>query len=127
MRRSVKWFKEPKYNPDLESFDNGLAVLRRGDAVVGYVATVVGRFGTPTQPRALQPWVWFVVVWSDGTSERSFEDYPPWTFVPEMTDGIFDWSMNPNDPHAGLYTSQWLPSDEAERLCRELGIRPEDF
>jgi hypothetical protein len=127
VRWTGKWFKEPEHNPDLEPFENGLAQLRRGDEVVGHVASTVGRFGTPFQPRALQPWVWFVVVWSDGTRERSFEDYAPWTFVTEMIDGIFDWTMYPDNPHAGVYTCQWVSAAEAARLRDELGIRPEDF
>lgn len=35
--------------------------------------------------------MWLVVVYADGTRERSREDYPPWTYVTEMPDGYFVW------------------------------------
>ena len=123
----MKWFKHPEPSLDLEPFDGGLAVLRNGDEVVGHVATVVGTFATPFRPVRPQPWVWFIVVWSDGTRERPIEDYPPWTFVTEMINGSFDWTTYPKDPHAGVYSSQWLPASEAARVRDELGIRPENF
>jgi hypothetical protein len=67
------------------------------------------------------------VVWSDGTRERSFEDYPPWSYVKEIKRGYFDWTAPPGDPRVGVYKVEWLPSDQAQRVRQQLGIRPEDF
>jgi len=88
---------------------------------MGHVASVVGTFWSPSRPLSRQWWVWFVVVWSDGSRERSFEDYPPWTTVREMQDGFFEWIDGVR------YEIEWLPETERQRVRDELGLRPEDF
>ncbi|WP_111767598.1 hypothetical protein [Nakamurella deserti] len=66
-------------------------------------------------------------MWSDGTRERPFEDYPPWSWVAEMSEGFFDWDVRPGDPRSGRYEVEWMNADDARRAWAELSIRPEYF
>ena len=127
------WFRrdrpahEPHREPDMEPFRDGLALLSRDGQTLGYVATSLGYFRTPLSPRTPQAWVWFVVVWADGTKERAVEDYPPWTYVTEMGQGYFDWEGGRNRDRAGRYEIQWVDAELAATERERLGIRSEDF
>lgn len=119
-----KWFKEPEPDPDIERFRDGLVALYRDGEHAGYVATSLSTFVTPFSRRK-QWWVWFVVVFSDGTRHNLIEDYPPWTYVRDMLDGYFDWEQSTADE--GPFSVEWMSPDEAQRLRAELNIKPEDF
>lgn len=73
----------------------------------------------------MQPWVWLVVVWADGTKERAVEDYPPWTYVREIWDGVFVWERPA--PLGGEYTVEWVPDHERDARWQELGITLDNF
>lgn len=119
--------RAPAPDPMLDPFRDGTAVLRRDGRVAGHVATSVGSFWSPSRPLTRQWCVWFLVVWSDGTRERSVEDYPPWTYVKEMKRGVFDWVAGPGAPRAGVYEVEWLPLDRAREARERLKIGPADF
>ena len=115
----------PEADPVIEPFRDGLGELRLKGELAGRVATSVSEFWSPGRPRRRRWWVWLIVVWADGTRERSREDYPPWTYVAEMSDGYFVWEED--SARDGRYDFAWLsPSDAAEQRAR-LGIQPDDF
>jgi len=116
----VNLLKEPKPDPSLTPFHDGLAVLKNGEKVAGHIATSVSKFWSPFSPLARQWWVWSVIVWADGTKERAIEDYPPWSYVKEMQNGKLNWNNESFD-------IEWLPSGEAKRVIKELNIKSEDF
>jgi hypothetical protein len=124
---SVPIPKRPEPDPTLDPFDDGLAVLYRDGAVAGHIATSLGTFWSPFQPFSRHWWVWAVVVWNDGTKERSEEDYAPWTFVADMTSGTYEWAGPTDDPRTGIYSIEWVPEEEARHVRDQLGIRREDF
>ena len=117
--------KPPEPDPSIEPFRDGVGVLTRDGAVAGHVATAVSEFWSPGRPRRRQWWVWMIVVWIDGMRERSTEDYPPWTYVAEMTNGYLRWEEG--GPRNGRYDFFWLPASEAVAQRSRLGIKPEDF
>lgn len=90
---------------------------------LGYFTTRGGR----------QPWVWLVVVWSDGTKEASVEDYAPWTYVAEMRAGYFEWMdgfgrvRGRKHRYVGRYEIEWLPRDRALAERERLGVSLKDF
>ncbi|GAA1960261.1 hypothetical protein GCM10009798_19820 [Nocardioides panacihumi] len=112
---------------DIARFDRGCLVLRRDGQVMGHVATSLGHFRSLANPLRKQPWVWLVVVWSDGRRERSVEDYPPWTYVREMHAGKFVWLGAPDVGRDGEYDVEFLPEAERDRMWAELGITATDF
>lgn len=98
----------------------------RDGKVEGRVASTVGKFWSPSRPLTWQWCVWFIVVWSDGERESSFDDYPPaWLTVNELKAGRFAW--DDDDSHHGEYEAQWVPSDRREQVLRDMGVSPEDF
>lgn len=121
---------EPDFGPELERFHNGLAVLLRDGEAVGHVASSLGYF---TNRGGRQPWIWLVVVWSDGTKEDSVEDYAPWSYVAEMRAGYFDWPdgsgmmTGRKHGHVGRYEIEWVPRDRALAERERLGVSLEDF
>lgn len=117
--------KPPRADPDLNSFVDGVGVLTLGGQLVGHVATAVGKFWSPFSPFRMQWWVWYIVIWSDGTSEQSTEDYPPWSAVTEMHNGYFD--VRGSSDHDGRYDFSWLDAGEAALERERLGVGPEDF
>ncbi len=117
--------KPPVPDPAIERFADGMGVLSVGGQPVGHVATHVSEFWSPSRAFRRQWWVWYIVVWSDGTRERSEEDYPPWTAVTEMRSGHLD-IMSPN-PRAGRYDFVWLEPEEAASERARLGITADDF
>jgi len=116
----------PAVEPDMEQFHDGLAVLRDGRPA-GHVATSLGHFTTPFAPRTPKPWVWLVVVWTDGTKEPSVEDYPPWSYVAEMREGFLDWHDGHDRERWGCYEVQWVTHELALAERERLGIRLRDF
>ncbi len=72
----------------------------------------------------MQWWVWYIIIWSDGTRERSTEDYPPWSAVTEMRNGYLDVQGSNRD---GRYDFSWLDADEAAAERKRLDITPGDF
>lgn len=126
----VEPLPEPDFGPELERFHNGLAVLLRDGEPVGHVASSLGYF---TTRGGRQPWVWLVVVWSDGTKEDSVEDYAPWTYVAEMRAGYFEWTdgfgrvRGRKHRYVGRYEIEWLPRDCALAERERLGVSLKDF
>lgn len=104
---------------------DGVGELRLDGELVGYVATSLSDFWSHSRPRHRQWWVWLIVVWADGTREYPCEDYPPWTYVTEMTAGYFIWESN--GARDGRYEFAWLSATDAHVQRMRLGIRPEDF
>jgi hypothetical protein len=98
----------------------------RDGTVEGHVASTVGTFWSPSRFFTRQWWVWFIVVWSNGDREPSFEDYPPdWLTVNDLRTGRFVW--NEDDSHYGQYDAEWVPPDRREQVLQEIGVSPEDF
>lgn len=127
-------------DPTLRAYDRGVGTLSVGGEVRGYLASVVGEIKFPGRA----PWPWFVVVWLDGTKERSFEDYgPDWCTVSELDGGFFDhYEQGTRKERRGWfgrrikYTEQgeplryefaWLLPDEAAGKWDELGLTDNDF
>ncbi|WP_406831256.1 hypothetical protein ABEG17_00325 [Pedococcus sp. KACC 23699] len=127
-------------DPALRAYDRGVGTLRVSGEVRGYLASVVGEIKFP----ARAPWPWFVVVWLDGTKERSFEDYGPhWCTVSELDAGYFDhyeqgtrkdrrgwFGRTIKDTEQGpprRYEFAWLPADEAAEKWVELRLTDNDF
>ena len=117
---------EYEFGAEFEQFRNGLAVMRRDGKIAGHVATSLGSFRSIFTPRR-RPWVWFVIVWIDGEKERSFEDYPPWSYIKEMREGYMDWVPGRPSDRAGRYEIEWTPPDETVRERDRLGVGAEDF
>lgn len=128
-------------DPTLRAYNHGIGTLSVGGEVRGYLASVVGEIKFPGRA----PWPWFVIVWLDGTKERSFEDYGPhWYTVRELDSGYLDHygPATPKERRWGWfgrtlkYTQQgeprryefaWLPTDEAAEQWVELGLTDNDF
>lgn len=118
--------RAPEPDASLDPFREGVAVLTREGKVEGHVASTVGTFWSPSRPFIRQWSVWFIVVWSDGERERSFEDYPPdWLTVNDLKAGRFVW--DDDDSHGGEYEAQWVTSDRREQVLQEISVSPEDF
>ena len=111
----------PAFEPWLDQFRDGLAVLLRDGEPVGHVASVVRTFRTLWDPTP-KPWVWLVVVvWADGRKEHPEEDYPPWSSVAEMRAGFLERGDGER------YDVRWVPPERALDERRRLGIRDRDF
>lgn len=122
-------------DPQLRAYDRGLGILSVEGEFKGHLASVVGRVGFL--------WPWFVVIWPDGSKERSFEDYGPgWWTVRELDAGHFDhfgpsvrverrflgftYEIEKPGPRV-VYDFAWLPPAEAARKWQELGLKGSDF
>lgn len=119
--------REPEPEPALAPFRGGVAILRRDDKFCGHIASEVSQF--QARPRNGW-WVWFVILWVDGTKDRLIEDYAPWTYVTEMQQGFIDYAggmLMMDKTRAGVYDVEWVPVSEAARVRAEVGIRLEDF
>jgi hypothetical protein len=104
---------------NLDQFRGGLAVLRDRGEVVGYVATVVEPMWPPFRPLRRQERVWLLVSWTDGSRERIFEDYLPWTSVAELREGHLSWDSP--DGEVDLQAS-WLAGKDREQAWPRYGI-----
>jgi len=93
-------------------------LIDHGEAV-GYVATVVEPMWSPSHPFRQQEQVWLLVSWIDGSRERIFEDYPPWTAVEELRHGHFVWESP--DGEIDLEAS-WLTGEERDHAWARYGI-----
>ncbi|MBO0607561.1 hypothetical protein [Myceligenerans salitolerans] len=119
--------REPEPDPTLDPFRGGVAILRRDGEFQGHVASEVTHFFARPRNRW---WVWFVIAWADGTKDRLIEDYPPWSYVTEMRQGLFDYAgsmLMTDKARIGVYEVEWVPASEAARVRAEAGIRLEDF
>jgi hypothetical protein len=141
-RRHVRKDKLRDYVlPDtgLATYQHGLGTLHVDGELRGYLASVVGEMSIPNH----QPWLWFVVVWRDGTKEFPFEDYgPKWPTIRELDAGYLD-HFEPSTTTEGRflgfrsvqsrpgppcrYEFAWLPAAEAATKWQQLGLVEEDF
>lgn len=117
----MSFLKQPIITPDIAMFDDGLAVMTKDGKKVGHIATSLTKFWSPFRPLSLQWWVWFVIVWEDGTKERPVEEYEPWHYVKEMRDNKIIWEDNIT------YKLEWVPKHTVQSLYKKLNIKPEDF
>ncbi len=126
-------------DPSLSGYDHGVGTLSVDGSIVGHLASVVLRMRFP----AKQPWLWFVVVWLDGSREPKFEDYgPAWRVARELDSGHFEHpgpskiserrlfglplrSVTPGPPVR--FDFEWLPNEAARSKWHELGLRDADF
>jgi hypothetical protein len=103
-------------DPGLDEFREGVAVLRDGDAVVGYVASIVEPMWASFRR---QERVWLLVTWVDGRRERIQEDYEPWTSVSELRDGHFVWETATGEID---FAATWLDGEERAHAWAAVGI-----
>ncbi|MBH0110619.1 hypothetical protein I6E81_10610 [Salinibacterium sp. NG22] len=121
-----KHVKPPIPDETLDPFEGGVGVLTKDGVEAGHIASVVGHFVSPLSLFQQTWWVWYIVVWADGTHERSQEDYPPWITVRELQAGYFEFSGHKSS-HNGRYDFAWLDADEAAATKEKLGITDEEF
>lgn len=126
-------------DPLLRAYQHGVGTLSVDGDLVGHLASVVLEMRFPRR----QPWVWFVIVWLDGSREFKLEDYgPSWYIVRELDKGYFEHhgpsvttekrvfgiplvSSKPGSPVT--FDFAWLPPDIASRRWDELGLVDADF
>lgn len=141
--RSLDATGQPKVyqpvDPSLRTYDHRLGSLILDGSAVGHIASVVGEMRFP----ARQPWVWFIVVWLDGSREFPFEDYGPgWYTIRELDAGYLAYHLPSKMTEKRFFgrrlvsgtpgTSrefkvEWLPADKAASQWEELGLVDEDF
>lgn len=97
-----------------------MGVLTRDGIFAGHIATGRSWFWSPFTPLRQQWWMWYVVIWADGTRERSAEDCPPWSAVTEMQNGFFEWLGS--DSHRGRYDLHWMEASEATSTRERLAV-----
>ena len=112
--------RQPKSEPDLTPFFDGVAEIKLNGQVVGHIATSVSKFWSPFNPLSLNWWVWSAIVWADGKKEQGLEDYSPWSYVADMKNGKLNWQDT-------TYDIQWLSSSQAKDKYKQLKLTPEDF
>lgn len=127
-------------DPQLRAYDHGVGTLTIDGVSKGHLASVVGEITFPST----SPWPWFVIIWTDGTKERSFEDYGPgWYAVRELEAGVLHhfgpsirlerrglfgrWVRYTRPGPRCVFDFAWLPRDEATAKWRELGLADSDF
>jgi hypothetical protein len=121
---SVPLIKDPHPEPRVDPFRGGVATLNHNGTLHGHLFSTVEWLWTPFSPLRKQWWVWYIVVWSDGTRDDPQEDYQPWIVVDEIDRGRYEVE---DDPHAGIYDVAWLPATDASRLRKEYGITDDSF
>ena len=129
----------PLSDDQLRAYHRAVATLSLDGAVVGHLASIVGSMVLPTNA----PWPWFVIVWSDGTTEPPFEDYGPlWPVVRELEAGYLD-HHGPSTSREGRFLGfrvvsrtpgpstrfevERLPADAAAQAWMRLGLSDDDF
>lgn len=117
--------KPPRPDPTIDPFVDGLGVLSLDGRPAGHVATTVSEFWSPFSPLRRQWWVWYIVIWPDGTREVSTEDYPPWSAVTEMRNGFLE--VQGAGARDGRYEFSWLDAGDAAAARARLGVSAEDF
>jgi hypothetical protein len=126
-------------DPLLRAYDRAVGTLSVDGELVGHLASRVLEMRFPSR----QPWVWFVIVWTDGRREFKFEDYGPgWYIVRELDAGYFEHHgpsvsvgkrffgvryqlVKPGSPTT--FDFAWLPPDLAARRWEELELVDSDF
>ena len=116
--------KPPNADPTLEPFEGGVGTLSQHGEIKGHVATTRSTFWSPSSPLRMQWWIWYFLVWEDGTRERSTEDYPPFTAVNEMTNGYLEVEGTARD---GRYDFSWLSDEDAASVRTQNNITDADF
>ena len=97
-------------------FDNGVGVLTQNGEFSGHVVTVLLN----------RTWIWYIVVWADGTREHSAEDYWPNYYVAnEIAHGFLEL-VRPSS-RTGRFDFAWLSSEDAATTRGRLGILASDF
>ena len=132
--------KKPDYSPadpQLSAFDHGLGTLRVDGELRAHLASYLGG-ELPRDPRP-----WFVVLWNDGTKEKSFDDHgPSWRTVRELDAGYLNHHEQGTTTETRFlgfrtvtstrgapcrYEFEWLPADEAAKKWAQLGLVDSDF
>ena len=138
----ARWTRPTDYvlpDPLMRAYDHGIGALTVDGELRGYLASVVLEMRFPSR----QPWPWFVVVWTDGTKEPSFEDYGSWwPTVRELDAGFlnhhgpsvtknyrFLWfrGVSGTPGPACRFEFAWLPAEEAAQKWTELELVDSDF
>jgi hypothetical protein len=122
-------------DPELRAYDRGVGTLTVDGVLRGHLASTVGEIIFPGR----SPWLWFTIVWADGTKESPFEDYgPSWDTVRELDAGYLEhfgpsvredrkgwfgrrfevWRLGP----PCRFEFAWLPRDEAAETWQTLGL-----
>jgi hypothetical protein len=114
--------------PDVafDPFDGGVGVLSRDGVRTGHVATVLGKYHGLFD-RQWRWWIWYIVVWEDGTRERSQEDYEPYLAMQEIRAGYLHVDVASEKSRAGRHDFLWLPREAWQATRTRLGIRDSDF
>ena len=123
----------------LHALNRGVGELRFQGELMGHLASIVGEIRFPSAA----PWPWYLVIWTDGTRENSFEDYGPgWYTIRELDAGYLDFhepSTRRETVFLGhrfqrttpgsdrRYDFAWLPIDEAAQKWLELGLVDSDI
>jgi hypothetical protein len=123
---SMKIIKPLIPDPALDAFDGGVGLLTRDGKIAGHVAASRSWFWSPSSPLRKQWCVWYIVIWADGSRERSAEDYPPWSAVTELGDEYLEW-VSRDTVRNGRYDFAWLDPDTATATLLRLGIVAGDF
>lgn len=126
-------------DPSLRRYDHAIGTLKVDGELKGFLACVVGRMSFPSRA----PWIWFVVVWLDGSKENPFEDYAPaWWTVRELDAGRFEshgpttravkrflgWRITGSRPGRPVtFDFAWLPAEQGAAKWSELGLVDSDF
>lgn len=104
--------RPPHADPSLDPFDDGIGTLSRDGETSGHVLTCRLWFWSPVSPLRRQWYIWYTIVWADGSHEPESEEYPPFIAVEEMKSGFLDVrSVDPD--RCGRYDFQWLGSEGA--------------
>ena len=126
-------------DPSLRSYHRAVWALSVDGEPYGHVACVVLEM---TWPRRT-PWLWFLVVWSDGRRELPFEDYgPEWYALREIDAGFLDYHLPSTSAEQRLlwrrvsankhgaprrFALEKLSGEVAARRWDELALKDEDF
>lgn len=109
-------------DPEMTAYDHGVGTLKVDGELRGYLASTLM---TMSFPRG-EWWPWFVVVWLDGTKERSEEDYgPEWYTVRELDAGFYE--CHTQEGNLQRFEFARLPRDKAAVMWEQLGLTPHDF
>jgi hypothetical protein len=131
-----------RYDP----LDSTFSVYQRGVGTLSVDGTVVGHLASRVLDMSFpsrQPWLWFIIVWLDGSREQKFEDYGPrWWTVRQLDAGRFEHHLPsrveerrflglrfvatiPGDPVVFDF-ERLAPAAAAQKWC-ELGLTDHDF
>lgn len=117
--------KPPIPDAALDCFVEGAGVLTLSGKPAGYIVTHLTWFLSPGSMRQKQWWVWYIVIWADGSREHPEEDYPPWLTVTELNSGYFDFVGRKSREQR--YDFEWLSKEDAKALRERLEITEGDF